>query len=144
MFEKNELKKDFHGSTWGWKCIVKPEFDYRKDKSKPFLIEGCSKWMQMKEEANKNQLLLVRMADLFAKRWIFKSDWILFYKASNGILIYPFVKEQGVMAFKQEYGQIKMIVKVDFANDYTMDMIARMVEYYNEGNQHNVPLRVVS
>ena len=144
MIEKNELRYDHYASTYGWRIKVKSEYDYRKAKSGPMIVEGCSKYMQVPEMKNKHQLLLDCVAMLFERRWVYKSDGIIIYKAQGGILLKPMSWEQSILVFSKDIEQVAIVAKNGFNDRYCLDMIELMMQNYNKGLQRSLPLRIVS
>jgi hypothetical protein len=141
--EKNFLKFDEFASTYGWRIKVKAEFDYRKDVSKPFVLTGFSAYQGVPEMKNKKQLLLINVAALFEKRWIYKSDGILIYKASNDRLLRSFDFADVIIHLKKDGDCVDVLCKQNYDDTFVLENIAKMAKHYNSGYQRNVPLRIV-
>jgi hypothetical protein len=143
MIEKSCLKHDVFNASYGWRINVKAEFDYRQEKKGLFIIEGCSKYMQVPEEKNKKQLLLLNVAMLFEKRWIYKSSGIIVYSRLPDTLLHPIKSNPWIFQFIKD-GDCVNVEKSRLWNDvYCEDKIMRMVENYNKGYQRSLPLRLV-
>jgi len=142
MSKIERLPYDKFASTFGWRIKVKAEYDYRVDKTMPLVIEGYSKAMQVPEMKNKAQLLLDNVSMLFDKRWIYKSDGILIYKAVDGILFQPLSSNKHIIYFRKDGEQVIGRCANGWNDDYCVAMIEKMIDNYNKGYQRGVGLRI--
>ena len=143
MEKETRLSHDKFNSTFGWRINVKKEFDYRKEPSGLFIVEGYSKLMQMNEMKNKDQLLLLSVSMLFEKRWIYKCSGVLIYMAVDNILLHPLSSNKPIILFAKDGDCVEYKPYNCFYNPYCDDMIQKMVDNYNRGYQRSLPLRVV-
>ena len=143
MIEKNLLKYDRFDSTYGWRILVSPEYDYRMKQDGPFIMEGYSKYQQVPEMKNKDQLFLLCMAGLFEKRWVYKCQQIVVYKATQGPLFLPLATNDKLLSIRKDGEIASWGCNRILLTDYCFDMFTRMIDNYNRGMQHGVGLRVV-
>ena len=136
--EKNLLKHDKYGSSFGWRILVNPAFDYRKNPEGKFVVEGYSKWMQMPEVKNKTTVLLDSVSMLFEKRWVFKADGILVYQSDKDIMIQPLEANKRILYLRPLDGLIVASVDREFIGQFACLRIEAMVDHYNRGNQRGV------
>ena len=142
MSEVKRLPYDVFNSTYGWRIKVRKEFDYRVQPDGDLIVEGYSKLMQCSEAKNKAQLLLSCMSMLFDKRWIYKCDGIIIYKASNGLMFKPMRWDDAILVVSKDGEQIRIIARGGYDDEYCLDMISKMMLNYNRGYQRGVGLRI--
>ena len=136
--EKNLLKYDQFGSSYGWRILMNEQFDYRKVRQTKFIVEGFSKWLQIPEAGNKKTVLLNVCSMLFDKRWIYKSDGILIYEAGEGGMMKPLAINKRIIHFSKVGDDCHWSVNELIVGQYCCDRIEKMVDYYNKGNQRGL------
>ena len=141
--EKNLLKFDEWNSTYGWRCLIKAEFDYRKVAKDKFIIKGFSGYQGVPEMKNKDQLLLLNVASLFEKRWVYKSSGILIYKATSDRLLRNFDKADVIIEIKKDGDCVDLFTYNGWENDFVEENLLKMAKHYNNGYQRTLPLRIV-
>lgn len=142
MLEIKELKYHHSASTYAWICPIKAEFDYRKIKNKPFIIEGCSKYQGLLEMEDKEELLMLNISMLFEKFYIHKSIGIDIYVSSRGYMHANARLNERICTFRKNESGLYFKPFLWLDNHRLEQGIDKLCVLYEMGHFQDVGLRI--